>query len=266
MKQGDVVYEHLREDIVEMRLAPGSVLNEVELTERLSVSRTPLREAIQRLAREGLVHTTHGRGTTVAEISLDDVVKLVQMREALEPYAARLCARRSNRSVFEGLRVELEQCRNDLYAGAVEDKYEGYYELITRFDDALAEGADNHYLAAALLELRGHLYRLRRLARRRPTAWWPPPTSTWRSVTPSARGRGPGGAGRLGAHPQQLPQHPGCTHGKRRRPRPSRPVAADRHRSAGPGRRWLSPKSRLAGCAAGSQRVRYWLCPERRTP
>ena len=66
------------------------------------------------------------------------------------------------------MRVELEQCRNDLYAGAVEDKYEGYYELITRFDDALAEGADNHYLAAALLELRGHLYRLRRLARRRP--------------------------------------------------------------------------------------------------
>jgi DNA-binding GntR family transcriptional regulator len=168
MKQGDVVYEHLREDIVEMRLAPGSVLNEVELTERLSVSRTPLREAIQRLAREGLVHTTHGRGTTVAEISLDDVVKLVQMREALEPYAARLCARRSNRSVFEGLRVELEQCRNDLYAGAAEDKYAGYYEHNTRFDDALAEGADNHYLAAALLELRGHLYRLRRLARRRP--------------------------------------------------------------------------------------------------
>lgn len=168
MSQGALVYEQLRDDIVEWRIPPGYVLHEVELTNQYKVSRTPVREALQRLAREGLVTTKRGRGTIVADISLDDTVELVQMREALETYAARLCARRRDRLVFFGLRTELEECRRTLYANEVKDDYASYYELITRFDNAIAEGAGNHYLNSALRELRGHLYRLRRLARGRP--------------------------------------------------------------------------------------------------
>lgn len=168
MSQGALVYEKLRDDIVEWRIPPGFVLHEVELTNQFKVSRTPVREALQRLAREGLVTTKRGRGTVVADISLDDTVELVQMREALETYAARLCARRRDRSVFEGLRTELEECRQMLYSDEVRDDYASYYDLITRFDNAITEGAGNHYLISALRELRGHLYRLRRLARSRP--------------------------------------------------------------------------------------------------
>lgn len=168
MNQGGVVYQKLRDDIVEWHIPPGYVLHEIELTERFKVSRTPVREALQRLAREGLVTTKRGRGTVVADISLDDTTKLIQMREALETYASRLCARRRDRSVFDGLREELAECRRKLHANEVDDDYAGYYDLITRFDNAITEGAGNHYLTSSLMELRGHLYRLRRIARSRP--------------------------------------------------------------------------------------------------
>jgi len=167
-RQSDAVYERLRSDIIEWRLAPGEVLGEIELTERFHVSRTPLREALQRLAREGLVQTQHGRGATVADLSLPEIVQLVQWREAIEPYAARLCARRSDRSPFEQLEGELITCQESLHTGAVDDAYQGYFSLIARFDDAIAVGCANRHLAASLLELRGHLYRMRRLAGRRP--------------------------------------------------------------------------------------------------
>lgn len=168
MRHSDLVYASLRQDIVEWRLAPGDALNEAELTERFSVSRTPVREALQRLAREGLVDLRLGRGASVSEISLEDLVQLVQMREALESYSARLCARRTDRSVFESLRVELERSRTEIHAQQAGDGYEDYYALINRFDDAVAAGTDNQYLTAALADLRGHLHRLRRISRRRP--------------------------------------------------------------------------------------------------
>lgn len=168
MRQGDRVYQTLYTDIVEWRMPPGTVLSEVDLAERLSVSRTPLREAIQRLAREGLVDTAYNRGATVSAISLDDVVKLFQMREALETYAARLCARRADRAPFEELRVEFKKSQEEMRKGKVSDDYAGYYDLIARFDAAIDDGADNPYLTSTLGSLRGHLRRLRKMARRRP--------------------------------------------------------------------------------------------------
>ena len=167
-RQSDAVYERLRSDIIEWRLAPGEVLGEIELTERFHVSRTPLREALQRLAREGLVQTQHGRGATVAELSLPEITQLIQWREAIEPYAARLCARLPDRSRFTELEGELARCQAVLHSGVVDDGYQGYFSLISRFDDAIADGCANRHLAASLLELRGHLYRMRRLAGRRP--------------------------------------------------------------------------------------------------
>ena len=166
--QGGIVYAQLRDDIVEWRIPPGNVLHEIALTERFQVSRTPVREALQRLSREGLVVTKRGRGTIVADVSLNDTVKLVQMREALETYAARLCARRRDKAIFDALKIELEECRDMLHEDRVSDGYVGYYDLINRFDFAITEGAGNHYLDTALRELRGHLYRLRRIARSRP--------------------------------------------------------------------------------------------------
>lgn len=168
MRQSDRVYQQLHEDILEWRLPPGATLNEVELAERLAISRTPLREAIQRLAHEGLVNAVRGRSARVAEISPDTVVKLFQMREALETYAVRLCVRLDDRSAFAEMCTEFEAQREAMHAGDVTDDYAAYYALIGRFDDAIDLGADNPYLLSTLRDLRGHLHRLRRIARQRP--------------------------------------------------------------------------------------------------
>lgn len=147
-------YEQLRDEIVAWDLAPGAHLNEVRLAERLGVSRTPLREAIQRLARENLVRITPGRGAFVTEVALSDVRHLFQMREALETYAVKMCARAHDRSRFVRLHTEFGD-------GDPE-------ELIARLEELIDEAAGNPYLGEALGSLRGQLRRLQLAARRSP--------------------------------------------------------------------------------------------------
>jgi len=167
VRQGDRAYQELREQIIDWRLPPGSVLGEVQTSDSLGVSRTPVREALQRLAREGLVRLVPGRGAVVSQMSL------WQMREALETQAARLAARNGDRTVFESLRVDLQHEQARLAAGRGEPEtgaadYASYYELIRRFDEAVDRSSGNPYLMSALTDLRAHLARLRRLARRSP--------------------------------------------------------------------------------------------------
>ena len=80
MRASDKAYAALRDDIIEWRLAPGTVLAEVEQSERLGVSRTPLREALSRLTAEGLATTAGGRGVVVTDISLEDIDELFELR------------------------------------------------------------------------------------------------------------------------------------------------------------------------------------------
>lgn len=168
MGQGDLVYERLREEIVEWELAPGTHLNETRLAERLGVSRTPLREALHRLTRDNLVRISPGRGAFVTEIVLQDVVYQFQMREALETYAVRLCARAPERSVFAELEEGFHgwEGRFEQQGEAVDDA--DYYALTDRLDTVVSEGAANPYLADSLVFVRQHLRRLRRIARRTP--------------------------------------------------------------------------------------------------
>jgi DNA-binding GntR family transcriptional regulator len=169
VSQGQRAYEELRDEIVRWELPPGAHLNEVKLAERLSVSRTPLREAVQRLARDGLVTITPGRGAVVAQLALQDVVHLFQMREALEPYAARLCARQPDRREFGELCAAFEEQKAVLEKGlAPGSAYAEYYALINRMDSAIDEGAGNPYVLESLEKLRTQLQRLRQIAKRRP--------------------------------------------------------------------------------------------------
>ena len=82
---------------------PGTVLAEVEQSERLGVSRTPLREALSRLTAEGLTTTAGGRGVVVTDISLEDIDELFELRETLEGKAAALAAERGDAAVFDQL-------------------------------------------------------------------------------------------------------------------------------------------------------------------
>jgi DNA-binding GntR family transcriptional regulator len=162
VRASDRAYSALRDDIVEWRLLPGTVLAEVEQAERLGVSRTPLREALARLSAEGLTTAAGGRGVVVTDISLEDVDELFELRETLEGRAAELAAERGNPDDFAQLHREL-LAAPDLISGNDPGRHE-YYSLVGRLDSAIDAAVSNSYLAQAMRGLRVHLVRIRRLA------------------------------------------------------------------------------------------------------
>jgi len=89
---GDQVYERLLGEIVAGGLAPGTVVNEPELADRMGVSRTPVREALGRLAGDGLVSIRRNRRAVVRSLTAVEVSHVYQVREALEAAAARSAA------------------------------------------------------------------------------------------------------------------------------------------------------------------------------
>lgn len=86
------VYASLKHSILSLSLQPGDVLSEREIAGRMSVSRTPVREALQRLERDGLVKRYPRRGMVVTELLLRDIVEAFQIREFIEPPAAAIAA------------------------------------------------------------------------------------------------------------------------------------------------------------------------------
>ena len=92
------VYEHLHGEIMADRLPPGTELSEVALSKELAVSRGPIREAMGRLAADGLVTVRPRRGAEVREITPRELVDAYQVREALEVLAIRLAMPRITES------------------------------------------------------------------------------------------------------------------------------------------------------------------------
>ncbi len=87
-------HAQIRDMIVRLELAPGDVVREVDLQARLGIGRTPIREALQRLAREHFVTVLPRRGMFVSPIEVEELPLLSETRSVMEPYAARLaCAR-----------------------------------------------------------------------------------------------------------------------------------------------------------------------------
>jgi len=155
------VYASLREEIVSGRLPPGTELGEVEQSARLGVSRTPLREALARLAAEGLAVAGRGRTLVVPGLSAADVVHLFELREALETQAARLAARRGDPTVFVRLRERFGAAAGE----AAQDRDRtAYYALVADLDAAIDDAAHSPYLRRSLAALHGHVARARRLS------------------------------------------------------------------------------------------------------
>ena len=167
MRASERAYLTLLDDILEWRLPPGTVLAEVEQSERLGVSRTPLREALGRLTAEGLTAAYRGRGVVVTEISLDQAEELFELREALECKAASLAARRGDAHVFARLQNDFSSAAK-LVQGD-EPAKRNYYSLVKALDDAIDEAIGNAYLLQSLKSVRVHLVRIRRLAKDNPS-------------------------------------------------------------------------------------------------
>jgi GntR family transcriptional regulator, rspAB operon transcriptional repressor len=105
----DQAYYRIRELIVSLELAPGSLISERELMERLGVGRTPVREALRALAAERLVDVYPRRGMFVSRVDVGDLAGLSEVRAALESHAAALAAERANDADREEIAVLLAE-------------------------------------------------------------------------------------------------------------------------------------------------------------
>jgi DNA-binding GntR family transcriptional regulator len=90
--QSEEAYQRILERIVSLEMPPGSVVNEARLRDELKIGRTPIREALQRLARENLVRSIPHRGTFVTDVNITDLARITEVRVVLESHAARLAA------------------------------------------------------------------------------------------------------------------------------------------------------------------------------
>src|SRR6266568_7132334 len=133
------VYEHLREEILSEHLEPGAELLEVPLSEELGVSRGPIREAIGRLAAEGLVTVRPRRGAVVRSLSKEEFLELYQVREALERMAMQLAVPRLTDQQFD----ELAALNEAMEAHATRNKVEAFFEANLAFHARLLEASGN---------------------------------------------------------------------------------------------------------------------------
>ena len=139
------VYLYLKEEILENRMPPGTVISEVPLSEALGVSRGPIREAIGRLAAEGLVTVTPRRGTVVTALTKRDFLEAYQVREALEALAVTLAVPRLTADDF----AELERLMDEMDLRAAEGDVTGFFDANAAFHEAFVVASGN----AKLLEM-----------------------------------------------------------------------------------------------------------------
>jgi DNA-binding GntR family transcriptional regulator len=135
--------DRVRRLVISDRVQPGDLLAETFLAEEFDVSRTPIREALKQLEREGLVEIRPRVGTFVRKPTGREIQELFQVKEALEGLAAGLLARRGDvpelRRLERNIEDEEEAVRkNDHYA---------YTELVNEFHRTLVDGADNQKLS-----------------------------------------------------------------------------------------------------------------------
>jgi DNA-binding GntR family transcriptional regulator len=143
----DRAFYAIRELIVTLELAPGAVVNERELTERLAIGRTPVREALRRLAQEKLVEVYPRRGIFVTTVDVRDLARLCEVRAVLEPEAARLAAERATQLDLDGLSSLLNELR---VPAARDDK--ALIALDQRIHRTIYRCTHNHFLEATLEE------------------------------------------------------------------------------------------------------------------
>jgi DNA-binding GntR family transcriptional regulator len=135
----DDVYRTLRGDILMGRLRPRDHLVEVDLAERLKVSRTPIRESLQRLAADGLI-VSHRRRWVVYEHTLEEIKDIYEVRMALEGYAARLACQRATPEQVQALRAYFETRPREPVRGG-----SGFVDFNTTFHELITEAANNGY-------------------------------------------------------------------------------------------------------------------------
>ena len=153
----DVVFNTLRQAILRGELKPGERLMEIQLANKLGVSRTPVREAIRKLELEGLVLMIPRKGAEVADISEKSLKDVLEVREALEELAARLACDKITKEGINRLKEAAQDFRSALKSNDITQMA----EADVRFHDLICNATENQKLGQLLNNLREQMYRYR---------------------------------------------------------------------------------------------------------
>ncbi len=151
-----LAYRKIKAKIIDLELAPASVIDEASLATELDLGLTPVRQAIRRLAFENLVVILPRRGTLVADLNLSDLYKIFEMRLELETLAARLAAERATPEQIHAL----DQLSAEALAQCQIADNRQLLALDHRMHLLLAQAAHNEFLEETLEWLYGHVLRL----------------------------------------------------------------------------------------------------------
>ena len=153
----DVVFNTLRQAILRGELKPGERLMEIQLANKLGVSRTPIREAIRKLELEGLVLMIPRKGAEVAEITEKNMRDVLEVRKALEELAVQLACEKITDEEIEEMKKAAEEFKMILKSRDITE----IAEADVRFHDIIYMATDNQKLIHLLNKLREQMYRYR---------------------------------------------------------------------------------------------------------
>ncbi len=148
MTKADEAYLLLAEMIETGRLEPGTFHTEVGLVDEVGLGRTPLREAVQRLDRDHLVRIRPGRGIEIPSNSVDEQLRRLEVRRAMEALAVALACERATSAQLAGIQALTEEL-DDIH------ELDDYARVVRATHGMLCEAAHNEYLADAMTPLQG---------------------------------------------------------------------------------------------------------------
>ena len=153
----DVVFNTLRQEILRGELKPGERLMEIQLANKLGVSRTPIREALRKLELEGLVNMVPRKGAEVADITEKSLRDVLEVRKALEELSVQLACEKITEEEIEELKRVAERFKDTLDDQDVTK----IAEADVAFHDVIYTATDNQKLILLLNNLREQMYRYR---------------------------------------------------------------------------------------------------------
>jgi DNA-binding GntR family transcriptional regulator len=150
----EMAYERIKDALRHADLDPGDVLSEVQLSRLLGISRTPIREALQQLEKEGLVQVIPGRAVTVASRSVKDVLDVLHIRMLLEPEVARLAAENATPQQIDRLQIAMSQMEASIL------DYPAWSKADEVFHETMQNACPNHLLGETVVQLRNRVHHL----------------------------------------------------------------------------------------------------------
>ena len=160
ISQREKTYKAIKQAIISYEVKPGEPLAEEQIANKLSVSRTPVREALKELRKEGLVKIIHRKGAFVAEILSKDVEEIFLLREILECAAVKIAIPRLKEEDL----IEMESLFNSISKDIEMKNYKDIFDTDIKLHSLIVDTAGNRRLSKFLNILNGQVHRMRVLS------------------------------------------------------------------------------------------------------